>query len=155
MCSVVMDLARAIAAAKRVWSARRLTLRGRALEAWKMASTVEGSKRGKNASGEAESMLEVGAELFARDAADVSSHDDPLGECVEGRHVEASPQARVSDEDDTEPVLGVHGLDIVEIVSCSMRELKIKVPRSQLAKLENVDQLVDLLHEVSNEAKAS
>jgi len=51
--------------------------------------------------------------------------------------------------------LGANSLDIVEIVSCSMRELKIKVPRSQLAKLENVDQLVDLLHEVANEAKAS
>lgn len=51
--------------------------------------------------------------------------------------------------------LGANSLDIVEIVSCSMRELKIKVPRSQLAKLENVDQLVDLLHEVSNEKKAS
>lgn len=50
--------------------------------------------------------------------------------------------------------LGANSLDIVEIVSCSMRELKIKVPRSELAKLENVDQLVDLLHEVS-EKKAS
>ena len=51
--------------------------------------------------------------------------------------------------------LGANSLDIVEVVSCSMRELKIKVPRSQLAKLENVDQLVDLLFEVGNEKKAS
>ena len=51
--------------------------------------------------------------------------------------------------------LGANSLDIVEVVSCSMRELKIKVPRSQLAKLENIDQLVDLLYEVGQEKKAS
>ena len=51
--------------------------------------------------------------------------------------------------------LGANSLDIVEVVSCSMRELKIKVPRSQLAKLENIDQLVELLHDVGSEKKAS
>ena len=51
--------------------------------------------------------------------------------------------------------LGANSLDIVEVVSCSMRELKIKVPRSQLAKLENIDQLVELLHTVGSEKKAS
>ncbi len=51
--------------------------------------------------------------------------------------------------------LGANSLDIVEVVSCSMRELKVKVPRSELAKLENVDQLVELLHSVGNEAKPS
>jgi len=51
--------------------------------------------------------------------------------------------------------LGANSLDIVEVVSCSMRELKVKVPRSQLAKLENIDQLVDLLEQVGNEKKAS
>ena len=50
--------------------------------------------------------------------------------------------------------LGANSLDIVEVVSCSMRELRIKVPRSQLAKLENIDQLVDLLHDVQTK-KAS
>jgi len=44
--------------------------------------------------------------------------------------------------------LGANSLDIVEIVSCSMRELKVKVPRSELQKLENIQQLVDLLHQV-------
>jgi acyl carrier protein len=44
--------------------------------------------------------------------------------------------------------LGANSLDIVEIVSCSMRELKVKVPRSELAKLANIQQLVDLLHQV-------
>src|SRR5690606_2399040 len=44
--------------------------------------------------------------------------------------------------------LGVNSLDIVEIVSCSMRELKIKVPRAELKTLENINMLVDLLHRV-------
>ncbi len=50
--------------------------------------------------------------------------------------------------------LGANSLDIVEIVSSSMRELRVKVPRSELAKLTNVDQLVDLLYEVAQK-KAS
>jgi len=46
--------------------------------------------------------------------------------------------------------LGANSLDIVEVVSCSMRELKVKVPRSELSKLTNMDGLVDLLHSVSS-----
>jgi len=42
--------------------------------------------------------------------------------------------------------LGINSLDIVEVVSPSMRELKVKVPRSELAKLTNIDGLVDLLY---------
>ena len=42
--------------------------------------------------------------------------------------------------------LGANSLDMVEVVSCSMRELKVKVPRAELNKLANIDQLVDLLH---------
>jgi acyl carrier protein len=42
--------------------------------------------------------------------------------------------------------LGINSLDIVEVVSCSMRELRVKVPRSELSKLTNIDGLVDLLH---------
>ena len=52
--------------------------------------------------------------------------------------------------------LGANSLDIVEVVSRSMRELKIKVPRSELARLSNIDGLVDLLFEVSKvQAKAA
>lgn len=47
--------------------------------------------------------------------------------------------------------LGANSLDIVEVVSCSMRELKVKVPRSELNSLENIDQLVDLLHKTVEE----
>ena len=41
--------------------------------------------------------------------------------------------------------LGANSLDIVEVVSSSMRELKIKIPRAELSKLTNLDGLVDLL----------
>lgn len=45
--------------------------------------------------------------------------------------------------------LGANSLDIVEIVSVSMRELKVKVPRSELSKLTNIGGLVDLLYTVA------
>ena len=51
--------------------------------------------------------------------------------------------------------LGANSLDIVEVVSCSMRELKVKVPRAELNKLENINQLVDLLHKVAEEKAAA
>lgn len=38
---------------------------------------------------------------------------------------------------------GANSLDIIEIVSCSMRELNIKIPRSELADLKNIDELAD------------
>ncbi len=47
--------------------------------------------------------------------------------------------------------LGANSLDIVEVVSSSMRELRIKIPRSELAKLTNLDGLVDLLVRTANE----
>lgn len=48
--------------------------------------------------------------------------------------------------------LGANSLDIVEVVSLSMRELKVKVPRSELSKLTNLGGLVDLLHSVKTAA---
>ena len=41
---------------------------------------------------------------------------------------------------------GATSLDMVQVVSLTMRELNVKVPRSELAKLTNMDGLVDLLH---------
>ncbi|MEZ4461440.1 MAG: phosphopantetheine-binding protein [bacterium] len=41
---------------------------------------------------------------------------------------------------------GASSLDMVEVVSCTMRELKVRVPRSELSKLENIAGLVDLIH---------
>lgn len=42
--------------------------------------------------------------------------------------------------------VGASSLDLVEIVSASMRELKVKVPRSELMLIESVSELTDLLH---------
>ncbi len=38
---------------------------------------------------------------------------------------------------------GANSLDVIEIVSCSMRDLKIKVPRTELAQIRTVDELAD------------
>ena len=38
--------------------------------------------------------------------------------------------------------LGANSLDIVEIVSNTMKELKIKIPRDELAKIDTMDGLV-------------
>jgi acyl carrier protein len=46
--------------------------------------------------------------------------------------------------------LGANSLDIVEVVSCSMRDLKVKVPRSELAQLSNMNGLVDLLFDYAS-----
>jgi len=53
--------------------------------------------------------------------------------------------------------LGANNLDIVEVVSLTMRELKVKVPRSELNKLSNMNGLVNLLYESLQEktSKAS
>ena len=45
---------------------------------------------------------------------------------------------------------GANSLDIIEVVSCSMRELKIKVPRSELADIQNINQLADKFLEYVN-----
>jgi acyl carrier protein len=41
--------------------------------------------------------------------------------------------------------LGASSLDMVEVVSCSMRELRVRVPRAELSKLNDIGGLVDLL----------
>lgn len=51
--------------------------------------------------------------------------------------------------------LGANSLDIVEVVSSSMRELRIKIPRSELSKLTDVDGLVDLLHETAESRESA
>ncbi len=38
---------------------------------------------------------------------------------------------------------GANSLDIIEVVSCSIRELKIKIPRTELADIETIGQLAD------------
>jgi len=50
---------------------------------------------------------------------------------------------------------GAESLDLVEIVSASMRELKIKVPRTKLRDLKNINELVDLFYAVSLEGSTA
>ena len=42
---------------------------------------------------------------------------------------------------------GANSLDIIEVVSCSMRELKIKIPRTELADIKNIDELAEKFQE--------
>jgi acyl carrier protein len=51
--------------------------------------------------------------------------------------------------------LGANSLDIVEVVSCSMRDLKVKVPRAELAHLTNMNGLVDLLFQYASQKQAA
>jgi acyl carrier protein len=41
--------------------------------------------------------------------------------------------------------LGANSLDVVEIVTNTMRELKIKIPRDELAKIGNIAGLVEAM----------
>lgn len=45
---------------------------------------------------------------------------------------------------------GANSLDIIEVVSCSMRELKIKIPRTELADIKNIDELADKFKEYAD-----
>lgn len=47
--------------------------------------------------------------------------------------------------------LGANSLDIVEVVSCSMRELKVRVPRSEMSELKDIGGLVDMLQAAHTE----
>ena len=50
---------------------------------------------------------------------------------------------------------GANSLDIVEVVSATMRELKLKVPRSELSKLTDIQGLVTLFHEAGQQKAAA
>jgi acyl carrier protein/polyketide biosynthesis acyl carrier protein len=45
---------------------------------------------------------------------------------------------------------GANSLDMIEVVSTSMRELKIKVPRSELTDINNIEQLAEKFLEYVN-----
>ena len=45
---------------------------------------------------------------------------------------------------------GANSLDMIEVVSCSMRELKIKVPRAELTEIQNIEELTDKFLEYVN-----
>lgn len=53
-------------------------------------------------------------------------------------------------EIDTQKSMAAYGassIDMIEVVAASMRNLKIRVPRTKLITLKNIDELVDTLHE--------
>ena len=45
---------------------------------------------------------------------------------------------------------GANSLDMIEVVSTSMRELKIKVPRAELTEIQNIDELTEKFLEYVN-----
>jgi acyl carrier protein len=52
------------------------------------------------------------------------------------------------DEDEIEKAesfrdFGVNSLDMLEVVTASMREMKIRVPRAELAEIETIDGLAE------------
>lgn len=59
------------------------------------------------------------------------------------RIVEGVDGSRVT-EDVSMNELGADSLQVVEVVSRSMKELKLKVPRTELSKAQNLRDLVDL-----------
>ena len=74
---------------------------------------------------------------------------DKVLEVVKGHLVDTIEELEGVEIDPSKSMkdLGANSLDIVEVVSCSMRELKVKVPRSELNKLTDINALVDMLHE--------
>ncbi len=49
---------------------------------------------------------------------------------------------------------GANSLDMIEVVSTTMRELKIKVPRSELTDINNIEQLATKFMEYVNKENA-
>ena len=49
---------------------------------------------------------------------------------------------------------GANSLDMIEVVSCSMRELKIKIPRSELADIKSIDELADKFYDYAEKDQA-
>lgn len=49
---------------------------------------------------------------------------------------------------------GANSLDLVEVVSRSMRELKVKIPRAELNQIANIDGLIDIFVKTVNERDA-
>jgi len=49
---------------------------------------------------------------------------------------------------------GANSLDLVEVVSRSMRELKVKIPRAELNKITDIQGLVELFEKAVKERDA-
>jgi acyl carrier protein len=49
---------------------------------------------------------------------------------------------------------GANSLDLVEVVSRSMRELKVKIPRAELNKITDINGLIELFEKTIQERDA-
>jgi acyl carrier protein len=49
---------------------------------------------------------------------------------------------------------GANSLDMIEVVSTSMREMNIKIPRAELADIATIDQLADKFMEYVDKQEA-
>jgi acyl carrier protein len=58
--------------------------------------------------------------------------------CPDIAEESVSPEVSMKD-------LGASSLDMVEVVSCSMRELGVRVPRQELSSIKDIQGLADLL----------
>jgi polyketide biosynthesis acyl carrier protein len=86
---------------------------------------------------------------------DVVSREEILAIVIKNLrlNVEAVPQE--VDASKSMALYGAGSLDVVEIVSASMRELRLRVPRTQLAGLKNINELVDLFTRMKNGAQSA
>lgn len=68
-----------------------------------------------------------------------------LNRNVDGlEEVEIDPSKSMAD-------YGASSLDIVEVVSASMRELGIKIPRTRLTQVKNINALVEVFAEAKSQ----
>ena len=51
--------------------------------------------------------------------------------------------------------IGADSLDLVDVASRSMQELKVKIPRSEIARIHTLDDLVGVLYRTVETARAN
>lgn len=81
---------------------------------------------------------------------------DDILDIIKANFVEIIEDLDPADLDPSKSMMdyGATSLDLVEVVSASMRELRVKIPRSDLNEITNIDGLVDALHSAWQEKNA-
>ena len=76
---------------------------------------------------------------------DIDMTRDEVAQIIENNMIEHLDGIEKEDLEMAESFrdLGANSLDMLDIVTSTMRELNIKIPRSELADVESVDQLTD------------
>jgi acyl carrier protein len=67
-----------------------------------------------------------------------------LAAVVEGVSVDQIDPKKAMDE------YGASSLDVIEMLSNSMRQLKLKIPRTELGHIKNIEELVDTFYQYAN-----